>query len=784
MARDIRTLNMVEGQKIESDLVVKRIGDLSYRNLGTFAKSFLFDSGKALIVGDGLRVEPDSGMTVKIPSGSVFQRFIDIIPCLQIEDQTVTVEAATGSPRIDIIEAQIKKISNKTDYSQIATVASGSAIAITNEEIKRDIKYYLDTRSQTNTTTTTSGTKGKLTGTIDLTSTVDLTEKYLINIADGEDSSFQEIDCRGSSPSATTRLEIINAINSAVGRTMAATGSGNVIELTGAGTGETSFFELKAPVTDPDKDCLDLILGLSIGGAYKYTYQGENEWFKLAEIDIGAATTVITSGLIRNIDQKSTWASESNDILIQENINEIFRHIYLDKTSDDLILESFNTSDIKLKTNNTERMVINSNGWIGIGTTNTPTARLHIHENSGSAFTAIRVTNNDTGTGNADGFMMGINSDESAFVFNNENTSLIFGTNATQRLKILENGNIAIGAGITTTPDPIEVYKNNSNPSYMRFTNSTTGQGNNQGTIFGIASNEDAYIVNFENTSMLFYTDAQERFRITNDGKLATGIEGSPDCAPGGITLKGDFNFNTAQALTIKNINLSHTFTGLAEADTGLELSTNDSGNTVLHCYSETTQRRPLEINIHKGQSNSNVFDGGGLEIWGFNRSGAGRAAMTAVDSIMTLRAGVTGRYYFGGDGTAQADVTWSTFSDKRLKKEGSFPYGLKDVLKLTPKKYTRFSATIDKGKIKKEPGSSREEIGFFAQDVYEIIPEVCIKPKNENESFWCWDDRQLTPVLVKAIKEIFLNHITPIYRRIERIERKISLSTEVTPKP
>jgi hypothetical protein len=252
-------------------------------------------------------------MTVNIPSGSVFQRFIDVIPCLQIEDQTVTLDAASGSPRIDIIEGQIKVIADKDDVVQTATVATGSAVSISNQTIQRDIKYYLDTRKQTGTTTLTPATAGTLTGTVAIPGTIDLSSDYLLNLADTEDGSYQEIDCRGATPGATTRAEIINAINSAVGRTMAATGAGNVIVLTGNGTGQTSYFEIKPPTTDSDKDCLQVVFGLAAGGIYRYTFEGDNEWFKLAEIDVGAATTVITSGLIRNVNQKATWANNDGD---------------------------------------------------------------------------------------------------------------------------------------------------------------------------------------------------------------------------------------------------------------------------------------------------------------------------------------------------------------------------------------------------------------------------------------------------------------------------------------
>ena len=313
--RDIRTVNMVAGQKIESDDVLKQIGTMSFRNMGSLSKLFLFDSGKSLIIGSGFRVEPSSGMTVKIPAGNIFQRCNnDVIGALQIEDQTVTLDAASGVARIDIIEAQIKSIVDKDDYSNIAS-ESGGAIVFSSTAIKRDIKYYLAVQKKTSSTTPTAGTAGELTGTVAIATTIDLSVEYLLNIADGENGGYQEIDCRGAVPNATTKAEIIAAINAAIGRTMASI-SGNYIVLTGDGVGEASAFFLKPPVTDSSKDALTTIFGLSSGGAYKYSYRGTNEWIKLVEIDVDVATVTITDELIRNIDQKETWASESIDTQI------------------------------------------------------------------------------------------------------------------------------------------------------------------------------------------------------------------------------------------------------------------------------------------------------------------------------------------------------------------------------------------------------------------------------------------------------------------------------------
>jgi hypothetical protein len=205
-----------------------------------------------------------------------------------------------------------------TDKDDTASFVLDSSTGIINvEELKRDIKYYLSFRKQTGTTTATAATAGVLSGTVGIPGTIDLSENYLLNLSDGEDGSFQEIDLRGATPEATTAAEIVSAINSAVGRTMASVGGGNVLLLTGSGTGRTSYFEIKPPVSDSDADALQTIFGVSGAGAYNYVYSGEDEWIKLAEIDVGTVTTVITTALIRNIDNKYSWASDGDEIIVR-----------------------------------------------------------------------------------------------------------------------------------------------------------------------------------------------------------------------------------------------------------------------------------------------------------------------------------------------------------------------------------------------------------------------------------------------------------------------------------
>ena len=115
------------------------------------------------------------------------------------------------------------------------------------------------------------------------------------------------------------------------------------------------------------------------------------------------------------------------------------------------------------KMNVGERRVAGGNiyyntGNVGIGT-DAPLQSLHIHKNATTADVRMIISDNTSTASISRGFHIIKGSANDAYLFNYENTPMIFGTSATERLRIASNGNIGIGT---------------NNPSYKLQVNGTT----------------------------------------------------------------------------------------------------------------------------------------------------------------------------------------------------------------------------------------------------------------------------------------------------------------------
>jgi hypothetical protein len=95
----------------------------------------------------------------------------------------------------------------------------------------------------------------------------------------------------------------------------------------------------------------------------------------------------------------------------------------------------------------TSSIDIAASGNVGIGLTS-PVDILHAH--GGALSSDLRLTNTNTGPTETDGFQLGVaGANSSTFVWNYENTPILFATNNTEQMRLAANGNLGIG---TTGP--------------------------------------------------------------------------------------------------------------------------------------------------------------------------------------------------------------------------------------------------------------------------------------------------------------------------------------------
>jgi hypothetical protein len=111
---------------------------------------------------------------------------------------------------------------------------------------------------------------------------------------------------------------------------------------------------------------------------------------------------------------------------------------------------------LTFKTVGTDRMVIDSTGNVGIGTTS-PVQKMQIDGGSSNAY--LHFSNTDTGATVSDGSDIGINESEDLVVWNREATNLRFATSNTERMRITSDGNVAINS---TTTSGYRLYVNGS----------------------------------------------------------------------------------------------------------------------------------------------------------------------------------------------------------------------------------------------------------------------------------------------------------------------------------
>jgi hypothetical protein len=132
--------------------------------------------------------------------------------------------------------------------------------------------------------------------------------------------------------------------------------------------------------------------------------------------------------------------------------------------------------------------------------------------------------------------------------------------------------------------------------------------------------------------------------------------------------------------------------------------------------------------------------------VWGQGEDvGVGGASSgangTGVQGSCSGSCSTSGGYAVYASGKAGGTTNWNGASDLRLKKDiTNSVYGLAEILKLRSVTY------------KLKEGDDRAHLGFIAQEVQPVIPEV-VSPSNKNGMLGI-EYGSLVPVLAKAIQE------------------------------
>lgn len=191
--------------------------------------------------------------------------------------------------------------------------------------------------------------------------------------------------------------------------------------------------------------------------------------------------------------------------------------------SQQAMLQNYENTNMYFATNGSARLLIQANGNIGIGTNSVPEALLHLHKPAVSQDVRIAFTDSTTGSTNADGVVIGKLSDQRGFFYNYENQPLFFGTNSTERMRIMASGDVGIG---TDNVPFARLHLHRAGVSQdvrIQFTDSTTGVTSNSGTIVGKLADGRGFLYNYHSADLFFGTSGAEHMRILANGNVGIG---------------------------------------------------------------------------------------------------------------------------------------------------------------------------------------------------------------------------------------------------------------------
>jgi len=262
-------------------------------------------------------------------------------------------------------------------------------------------------------------------------------------------------------------------------------------------------------------------------------------------VGIGTSSPSYTLDIEADTAQARIHSTVGNSVLRLDSVDDGESKIYFADNSAAAIgtIEyHHNTNHMSFATGATTRMLINSSGNVGIGTTS-PVNKLHVL-NTGTTAISNAVANSgailDGGTGNIGLNMITpntgacyINFGDSAdsnvgrLVYNHNNNSMTFDTNATERMRIDSSGNLLVGTTAIPTDDNTTLGFGVTSSGEVR-----ASVNNGNAAMFKRASS-DGDIIEFRKDSTtvgsISVTGSATSYNTSSDERLKENITDSAD---------------------------------------------------------------------------------------------------------------------------------------------------------------------------------------------------------------------------------------------------------------
>ena len=419
-------------------------------------------------------------------------------------------------------------------------------------------------------------------------------------------------------------------------------------------------------------------------------------------------------------------------------------------------------------------LIVGGAGRVGIGTT-TPQYGLEVATATGGDISFLRddtsIAANDTiGTlhfaGNDPSHRVGaqikVNAHD-AWATNDCPTYMTFHTtdDATasidERMRITHNGNIGIG---TTAPtNLLHLAESDTSSVYLQFSNSTTGHAGTDGFFIGVNGGGTAAVNlwNLENTAMRFATNDTQRMTILGNGKVGIGTD-TP-------------NTHLEVSDTVPTFRLNSTETNVGDTDILGEISwksadSNRTGDPIayIRALSENATGSATALTFGTGFDSNNasermrIKNSGNVGIGTTNPATAltvSRAFGGDTNFLSIISTGTvlhrnlyftnTHLYFYNGTNNPYLSGTgaWTDASDENIKKNiEDIDYGLETINTLKPRKF-------------KHKADDVEDIGFIAQEVEKVVPEIVPSVGPDESAGKGLAYGRLTSILTKAVQEL-----------------------------